>query len=86
MVAFVLVGASGKGLCNRLIYKGVCLIGLDLVPLLPSSHIKPGVGCDSDEERLDVFNGLLLAPHLDVLCDGDRISFSEIACTSRQLV
>ncbi len=38
--------------------------------LLRASHIKPWALCDSDEERLDVFNGLLLAPHLDALFDG----------------
>ncbi|MGB4228914.1 MAG: HNH endonuclease, partial [Candidatus Dechloromonas phosphoritropha] len=51
--------------------------GLDLVPLLRASHIKPWAKCDSDAERLDVFNGVLLAPHLDALFDDGWISFGD---------
>lgn len=51
-----------------------CITGLAIPELLRASHIKPWAGCDSDEERLDVFNGLLLAPHLDALFDGGWIS------------
>jgi putative restriction endonuclease len=47
-----------------------CVTGLAVPELLRASHIKPWATCDSDEERLDVFNGLLLAPHLDALFDG----------------
>jgi len=47
-----------------------CVTGLAVPELLRASHIKPWASCDSDEERLDVFNGLLLAPHLDALFDG----------------
>jgi putative restriction endonuclease len=47
-----------------------CVTGLVVPELLRASHIKPWAVCDSDEERLDVFNGLLLAPHLDALFDG----------------
>lgn len=54
-----------------------CVTGLDVVPLLRASHIKPWAKCASDQERLDVFNGLLLAPHLDALFDGGWISFSD---------
>lgn len=43
--------------------------GLAVAELLRASHIKPWAACDSDAERLDVFNGLLLAPHLDALFD-----------------
>jgi hypothetical protein len=59
-------------------WQGRCAVtGLDVVPLLCASHIKPWAACASDEERLDVFNGLLLAPHLDALFDGGWITFSE---------
>ena len=51
-----------------------CVTGLAMPELLRASHIKPWARCDSDEERLDVFNGLLLAPHLDALFDGGWIS------------
>lgn len=47
-----------------------CVTGLAVPELLRASHIKPWAVCDTDEERLDVFNGLLLAPHLDALFDG----------------
>lgn len=46
-----------------------CVTGLAYPELLRASHIKPWARCDSDQERLDVFNGLLLAPHLDALFD-----------------
>jgi len=57
---------------------GRCAVtGLTIVPLLRASHIKPWAQCASDDERLDVFNGLLLAPHLDALFDGGWIGFSQ---------
>jgi hypothetical protein len=43
--------------------------------LLRASHIKPWSKCDTDEERLDRYNGLLLAPHVDLLFDQFFISF-----------
>lgn len=33
--------------------------------------------CVHHNERLDVFNGLLLAPNIDALFDGGRISFTD---------
>lgn len=54
-----------------------CITGLAVPSLLRASHIKPWAKCASDNERLDVFNGLLLAPHLDALFDGGWISFSD---------
>ena len=54
-----------------------CVTGLAVPELLRASHIKPWARCGSDEERLDVFNGLLLAPHLDALFDGGWLSFAE---------
>lgn len=54
-----------------------CVTGLDVQSLLRASHIKPWAACDSDGERLDVFNGLLLAPHIDALFDGGWLSFSD---------
>jgi hypothetical protein len=46
-----------------------CVTGLDVPELLRASHIKPWAASESDDERLDVFNGLLLAPNLDALFD-----------------
>lgn len=54
-----------------------CVTGLTVEGLLRASHIKPWAKCESAEERLDVFNGLLLAPHLDALFDGGWISFAD---------
>lgn len=54
-----------------------CVTGLAVPELLRASHIKPWAACESDNERLDVFNGLLLAPHLDALFDGGWISFAD---------
>lgn len=57
---------------------GKCAVtGLDLVEVLKASHIKQWARCETDEERLDVFNGLLLAPHLDALFDRGYITFSD---------
>jgi len=65
-----------KSLINY--WQGRCAVtGLNLERLLRASHIKPWKRCESDAERLDVFNGLLLAPHLDALFDGGWISFDE---------
>lgn len=54
-----------------------CVTGLSVPSLLRASHIRPWARCATDEERLDVFNGLLLAPHVDALFDGGWISFSD---------
>lgn len=51
-------------------WDGRCAVtGLSVVTLLRASHIKPWSVCATDAERLDVFNGLLLAPHLDAVFD-----------------
>lgn len=51
-------------------WQGRCAVtGLAVPSLLRASHIKPWADCASDAERLDVFNGLLLAPHLDAAFD-----------------
>mgnify|MGYP005758311803 CR=1 FL=1 len=57
---------------------GRCAVtGLDVVEVLRASHIKPWADCENDAERLDVFNGLLLAPHLDALFDRGLVTFSD---------
>jgi hypothetical protein len=66
---------------------GQCAVtGLDVVELLRASHIKPWADCETDAERLDVFNGLLLAPHLDALFDKGLVTFSDngqLLCSSQ---
>ena len=59
-------------------WDGRCAItGLDVPELLRASHITPWSDCDTDAERLDVFNGLLLAPHLDAAFDSGFITIAE---------
>lgn len=54
-----------------------CVTGLAVLALLRASHIRPWAKCDSDEQRLDVFNGLLLCPNLDALFDDGWITFQD---------
>jgi putative restriction endonuclease len=59
-------------------WEGRCAVtGLAVPELLRASHIKPWADCVNDAERLDVFNGLLLAPHLDLAFDKGFISFTD---------
>ena len=52
------------------LWEGRCAVtGLAVSALLRASHIKPWAACDTDAERLDVYNGILLAPHLDAAFD-----------------
>jgi hypothetical protein len=65
-----------KGLLDY--WEGRCAItGLAVPELLRASHIKPWAACNTDAERLDVFNGLLLAPHLDAAFDGGFITVGD---------
>ncbi|MFG6490523.1 HNH endonuclease [Roseateles sp. BYS78W] len=54
-----------------------CVTGLDIPELLRASHIRPWALCETDEQRLDVFNGLLLAPHLDALFDAGLMTVED---------
>lgn len=57
---------------------GACAVtGIALPALLRASHAKPWAECNSDAERLNVFNGFLLAAHLDALFDRHLISFDD---------
>lgn len=77
-------------------WEGKCAItGLAVPELLRASHIKPWADCDTDAERLDVFNGLLLAPHLDAAFDKGFITVTddgqvqispELSVSARQLL
>jgi putative restriction endonuclease len=60
------------------LWQGRCAVtGLPLPPqLLRASHAKPWSKA-SDTERLDPFNGLLLAIHLDAMFDAGLIAFSD---------
>jgi hypothetical protein len=59
------------------LWSGRCAItGVDEPALLRASHAKPWKDA-SDSERLDVYNGLLLAAHLDAAFDNGLITFDE---------
>jgi len=70
----------GQGIFRRGLleyWDGRCAItGLAVPELLRASHIKPWASCDTDAERLDIFNGLLLAPHLDAAFDAGFITIA----------
>ncbi len=55
--------------------KGCRLTGIEDLRFLRASHIKPWAD-STHSERVDGENGLLLAPHADLLFDGGWISFS----------
>lgn len=58
-------------------WNGTCpLAGVDHLALLRASHIKPWRS-STNAERLDPFNGLLLAVHVDALFDRGLISFED---------
>lgn len=60
------------------LWEGRCAVtGLAVPELLRASHIKPWADCASDAERLDVYNGLLLAPHLDAAFDRGFITVQD---------
>ena len=53
-----------------------CVTGCAVSPVLRASHIKPWRS-STNAERLDGFNGLLLAANIDVLFDRGLISFTD---------
>ena len=57
---------------------GACAVtGVTVPEALRASHAKPWAACESDDERLDVFNGFLLTANLDALFDRFLISFDD---------
>lgn len=59
-------------------WEGRCaMTGLAVIDLLRASHIKPWADCETDAERLDVYNGLLLAPQLDAAFDRGLITVTD---------
>ena len=59
-------------------WEGRCAVtGLAVPELLRASHVKPWAHCETDAERLDVFNGLLLAPQLDAAFDQGFITVAD---------
>ncbi len=59
-------------------WQGRCpLTGIADKALLRASHIKPWKDCQSDAERLDVHNGLLLSALWDAAFDSGLVSFDD---------
>lgn len=60
------------------LWEGRCAVtGLAVPELLRASHIKPWADCATDGERLDAYNGILLAPHLDAAFDRGFITVAD---------
>ena len=59
------------------IEKGCRLTGIRDLRFLMASHIKPWSQCETGTERVDGYNGLLLAPHADHLFDKGWITFED---------
>jgi putative restriction endonuclease len=56
---------------------GCAITGLEQPEVLKASHTKPWAECASDEERLDPYNGLLLAAHWDAAFDCGLVTFED---------
>lgn len=58
------------------IYPACPVTGVSFLPLLKASHIKPWRACETGSERLNPYNGIMLAAHIDVLFDNGYLSFT----------
>ena len=59
-------------------WDGACAVtGIAVPELLRASHAKPWADCESDEERLNAYNGFLLCAHLDALFDRGLMTFDQ---------
>ena len=57
-------------------WNGACPItGITNIEILRASHIVPWSKCESDEDRLDVYNGLLLSSLWDAAFDSGLLTF-----------
>ena len=57
--------------------KSCAVTGVKNPTLLRASHIVPWATCETDEERLNVHNGLLLVATLDAAFDAGLVSFGD---------
>ncbi len=68
-------------------WKNACAVtGINLPEVLRASHAKPWAECETDAERLNVFNGFLLVANLDTLFDCGLITFDDegrMICSSK---
>lgn len=56
---------------------GCAITGLKNAKLLRASHAKPWADCQTDDERLDVFNGFLLSAQFDSLFDSGLMTVED---------
>jgi len=78
---------QGKFRSNVLKKSGTCPVsGITNPELLVASHIKPWARCETADERLDGFNGLMLSPNVDYLFDAGYISFNNDGSVLRSLL
>ena len=69
---------QGEFRAKLLAYWKCCAVtGAECLPLLKASHIKPWRDSDN-RERLDVFNGFLLAPNIDAAFDAGYVTFDPL--------
>ena len=63
-------------------YWGGCcaLSGIDIPEILRASHAKAWSECETDAERLDVYNGFLFRADIDALFDRHLITFANDGC------
>lgn len=54
------------------------ITGIENPALLRASHIVPWADCESDEQRLDVHNGLLLSSLWDAAFDAGLVTFDDL--------
>ena len=60
---------------------GSCaLSGIDIPEILRASHAKAWSECETDAERLDVYNGFLFRADIDALFDRHLITFADEGC------
>ena len=77
----LVVQRIGQGIFREALmdfWSGRCAItGVDQPELLRASHMKPWAACSTDAERLDPYNGLLLAAHWDCAFDCGLVAFDD---------
>ncbi len=76
----IVVARRGQGLFKRKVQEieaGCRVTGVERVEHLIASHCKPWRDCETNKERLDGENGLLLTPSIDHLFDRGYISFED---------
>ena len=68
-------------------WKNACAVtSIKLPEILRASHAKPWADCETDADRLNVFNGFLLIANLDALFDRGLITFDDegrLLCSSQ---